>query len=413
MIAVRSIQKAPLPFQRLAVVQALHAMADAMVAVALANTLFFNVPVGEARDKVGLYLALTMTPFAVLSPLVGPWLDRRRGAYRLGIIVSAVGRAGLALTLASRTNHLSLYPLAFGLLVLSRVHGISRSAVVPSAVGDEKPLIWGNAWLSVISVAGATVGAGIAAGLQHVFSTKVSLWAAAAVFVLMAVPSFALPKPEAGERRKKVTGDFRALLTSRLIGAGVAMGASRGSVGFLTFLLAFVLRARGDGTKGFAVAVAAAGIGGLLGSSIAPVLRKVLREQVLLLTALTAMGISAVVAASHFTLVTAAIVSGTIGLGSSAGRLAFDSLVQRDAPEQIRGRTFARYETIFQLCWVAGAGLATLIPFHSRGGLRTLAAICFGGIALSVYGLVKRGSVDAAVAVGPEGGAEFPPEDLS
>ncbi|MEY2399726.1 MAG: hypothetical protein QOJ00_2900 [Actinomycetota bacterium] len=413
MIVVRSIQKAPLAFQRLAVVQAIHGVGDAMVAVALANTLFFNVPVGEARDKVGLYLALTMTPFAVLSPLVGPWLDRRRGAYRLGIIVSAVGRAGLALTLASRTNRLSLYPLAFGLLVLSRVHGISRSAIVPNALDDEKPLIWGNAWLSVISVAGATVGAGIAAGLQHAFSTKVSLWSAAIVFAAMAVPAFALPKPERGERRKRVTGDFRALLTSRLIGAGVAMGASRGSVGFLTFLLAFVLRARGDGTKGFAVAVAAAGLGGLLGSSIAPALRRVFREQVLLLTALAAMGVAAVFAASHFTLTTAAIVAGTIGLGSSAGRLAFDSLVQRDAPEQIRGRTFARYETIFQLCWVAGAGLATLIPFHARGGMRTLAAICFGGIALSLYGLIKRNSPNAPLAVGPEGGAELPSQDLA
>ena len=390
MMIVRSIQKAPLPFQRLAVVQAFHGVGDAMVAVALANTLFFNVPIGEARDKVGLYLVLTMTPFAVLSPLVGPWLDRRRGAYRLGILVSAFGRAGLALELASRTNRLSLYPLAFGLLVLSRVHGISRSAIVPNSLGDERPLIWGNAWLSVISVAGAAVGAGIAAGLQQVFSTKVTLWVASAVFVLMVLPSRALPKPEKGERRKKVTGDFRALLTSRLVGAGVAMGASRASVGFLTFLLAFVLRASGEGTRGFAVAIAAAGVGGLIGSSIAPVLRRVLREQLLLLTALIAMSVAALFTASHFTLTSAAIVAGTIGLGSSAGRLAFDSLVQHDAPEQIRGRTFARYETIFQLCWVAGAGLATLVPFHARGGMRTLAAICFGGIALSVYGLVKR-----------------------
>ncbi len=395
MLIVRSIQKAPLPFQRLAVVQAFHGVGDAMVAVALANTLFFNVPIGEARDKVGLYLALTMTPFAVLSPLVGPWLDRRRGAYRLGILVSAFGRAGLALALASRTNRLSLYPLAFGLLVLSRVHGISRSAIVPNSLGDEKPLIWGNAWLSVISVAGAAVGAGIAAGLQQVFSTKVALWVASVVFVLMIVTSRALPKPEKGERRKKVTGDFRALLTSRLVGAGVAMGASRASVGFLTFLLAFVLRARGEGTRGFAIAIAAAGVGGLIGSWIAPVLRRVLREQLLLLTALIAMGVAALFTASHFTLTSAAIVAGTIGLGSSAGRLAFDSLVQHDAPEQIRGRTFARYETIFQLCWVAGAGLATLVPFHARGGMRSLAAICFGGIALSVYGLVKRAQPEA------------------
>src|SRR5687768_10146170 len=35
---------------------------DAMIAVALANTLFFSVPVGEARGRVALYLLITMTP---------------------------------------------------------------------------------------------------------------------------------------------------------------------------------------------------------------------------------------------------------------------------------------------------------------------------------------------------------------
>ena len=95
----------------------------------------------------------------------------------------------------------------------------------------------------------------------------------------------------------------------------------------------------------------------------------------------------------------AAFAAGAVGFGSSAGRLAFESLVQHDAPERVRGRTFARtfarYETIFQLCWVAGAGIATLVTFHSRGGMRTLALICFGGMALSVYGLARRASASA------------------
>jgi MFS family permease len=404
-VIFRPLQAAPIAFRRLVFVQAIHAAGDAMVAVALANTLFFNVPIGEARDKVGLYLLLTMTPFAVLSPLVGPALDRRRGAYRLGILVSAAGRAALALALSTRTNHLALYPLAFGLLVLSRVYGISRSAIVPNAIGDEKPLIWANAWLSVTSVIGAAAGAGLAASLQAVFSTKVSLWIAAALFVVLIPPALALPKPESGSERPRVSGDFRALLTSRLVGGGVAMGASRGAVGFLTFALAFLLRASGDGTKGFATAVVAAGLGGFAGSALAPVLRRVLHEPALLLASLTVMAIGAGWASSHFSLHTAAAVAAIIGFGSTAGRLAFDSLVQRDAPEQIRGRTFARYETIFQLCWVTGAGAATLIPFHSRGAMRVLALICISGVALSVYGLATRASTDVAATSLPERGA--------
>lgn len=390
---LRPIQEAPIAFQRLALVQALHGIGDAMVAVALANTLFFAVPLGEARDKVGLYLLLTMTPFAVLSPLVGPWLDRRRGAYRLGLILSGAARAFLAVALSSRTDGLALFPLAFGLLVMSRVHGISRSAIVPQAIGDEKPLIWANSLLSIISVLGAAVGAALAGGLQKVLSTDVSLWVAATVFIAMTVPAVALPKPPREKKAKREAGDFRALLTSRLIAAGVSMGASRASVGFITFLLAFVLRSQGEGTSGMAVAAGAAGLGGFVGSTTAPVLRRILREPVMLTICLVVMGFTALWASANYSLTMAALAAGAVGFGSSAGRLAFDSLVQTDAPEQVRGRTFARYETIFQLCWVAGAGTATLIPFASRGGMRTLAAICFGGIALSIYGLARRASV--------------------
>ncbi|HUR77555.1 MAG TPA: MFS transporter [Acidimicrobiales bacterium] len=414
MVLLRPLSEAPPAFRRLAAVQALHAAGDAMVAVALANTLFFNVPIGEARDKVGLYLLLTMTPFAVLSPLVGPALDRRRGAYRVGILISAAGRAAMALLLATRTQGLSLYPLAFGLLVLSRAYGVSRSAIVPNAIGDHKPLIWANAWLAVISVAAAAVGAGVAAGLQHFVSTKLGLWLAATLFLVIVGPAFGLPKPEGEQKHKHVQGDYRALLSTRLLGGGVAMGASRACVGFLTFLLAFLLRASGDGTKGFATAVAAAGVGGFVGSAAAPALRKVLREPLLLFVSLVMMGVAALFASYGFSLAMAAMVSAVVGFGSTAGRLAFDSLVQRDAPEEIRGRTFARYETIFQLCWVAGAGTATLIPFHSRGGLRVLALICLGGIALSIYGLLVRGRlVDPALAALPEGSAQLPSQDLS
>src|SRR6266516_2899822 len=49
---------------------------DAFVAVALAGTLFFGVSVSQARSQVALALLVTMAPFAVLAPLVGPLLDR-------------------------------------------------------------------------------------------------------------------------------------------------------------------------------------------------------------------------------------------------------------------------------------------------------------------------------------------------
>src|SRR2546421_8317334 len=39
---------------------------DMMITIALASTIFFSVPTGEARGRVALYLLVTMAPFTLL-----------------------------------------------------------------------------------------------------------------------------------------------------------------------------------------------------------------------------------------------------------------------------------------------------------------------------------------------------------
>jgi hypothetical protein len=63
-------------------VQIGHAAADAAVAVALANTLFFAVPLGEARDKVTLYLVMTMAPLHRSDTASSSTIDSRIGSPR-------------------------------------------------------------------------------------------------------------------------------------------------------------------------------------------------------------------------------------------------------------------------------------------------------------------------------------------
>jgi hypothetical protein len=104
------------PLDRLAWVHAVSTCGDALVAVALAGTLFFAVPVAAARPRVALYLLLTVAPFAVVAPLLGRLLDGRSGAGRLALAAAMALRAALAALAVSRTQSLLLYPLAFGLL---------------------------------------------------------------------------------------------------------------------------------------------------------------------------------------------------------------------------------------------------------------------------------------------------------
>ena len=60
------------PFTRLARTHALMAAGDAVIAVALAGSLFFDISPDAARTKVALYLLFTMLPFTIVAPLVGP-----------------------------------------------------------------------------------------------------------------------------------------------------------------------------------------------------------------------------------------------------------------------------------------------------------------------------------------------------
>jgi hypothetical protein len=124
----------------------------------------------------------------------------------------------------------------------------------------------------------------------------------------------------------------------------------------------------------------------LLGNLIAPRLRRVMREDVILTLSLLAPAVAALLTARRSGTASLAIVGAAIGAGGAAGKVAFDSLVQRDAPSATQGRAFARFETRFQLAWVAGALLPVVIaPLRVRLGLLILA------LTLGFFGLSHLG----------------------
>ena len=106
------------------------AAADAMIAVALAGSLFFLDP-DSARPKIALYLLLTIAPFAIVTPLIGPFMDRIAGGRRTMILITLLARATLATLLALYIESLALFPIAFGILVFQKAYSVAKSAVVP------------------------------------------------------------------------------------------------------------------------------------------------------------------------------------------------------------------------------------------------------------------------------------------
>ncbi|MEM9564210.1 MAG: hypothetical protein AAGA93_16430 [Actinomycetota bacterium] len=387
----------PTAFGRLARTHALSVGGDALLAIALADSLFFDVDPNDARWRVGAYLILTLAPFAIVAPFLGPVMDRMRGGHRFMIIGTAVVRAMLMAALVFYVQQWPLFPLAFGMLVMGKTYAVAKSAVVPTTVADEADLVKSNSRLAILSAA-AGAGFGIpGVALLTIGGASWVLGFGMLVFLGAAVAGFRIPatrvatRPAAQEEREE-------LRSTGILLASSAMGYLRGGTGFVTMLLAFDLRGgidpgptsvgvevghrvreslgleRLDLTAGgappwhFGVALIGVGLGGLLGNGGVPRLRARLAEERILAFALIALTGLALLAAVSTGLFGAFIMAAAIAMAAGGGKQAFDAIVQRDAPRANLGRTFSRYESRFQLIWVLGALLPVVVPLPARVG---------------------------------------------
>jgi MFS family permease len=361
----------PVPFSRLASTHALSTSADAFFAISLAGSLFFNVSVDAARPRILLYLALTMAPFAIVAPLIGPLVDRFGRARGRVIALSMLARGILCVFIAGDLKNLLFYPEVFGVLVLGKGYSVAKSAAVPGLIDDPGELVAANSRLSrLASITGLGAGA-VAAGVLSLGGAPLVLRLASLVYFTAAalalrIPSVIEPPPAPQLERAELHSPPVVLGAS-------ALTVLRAGIGFLTFLLAFGFRRAGEPVWLYGAVLAAVGVGYLAATIVSPALKRHwLREEQLLAAALLVTGAAALACAWRFGYVSLIAAGFGIGLGTNGGRLAFDSVLQRDAPNAARGRSFARFETRFQLAWIVGALVPVVLQMDTRAGLTAL-----------------------------------------
>ncbi len=402
------------PFTRFGRTHGLGAMSDAMLAVALAGSIFFSIDPDAARWRVALYLLLTIAPFAVVTPLLGPLVDRVRGGRRGMIITSILARLLIAWQMIEHIDGLLLFPLAFGLLVMQKTYSIAKSAVVPSLVRNDIKLVEANAKLAMLSAVCSMVGAGIG-GIALLVSASSPAVVAVIGYGLTLVAAIQVPKVLVADA--PVSAGERAVLRQRgILTASLAIGLLRAVVGFTTFLLAFEFRGGGDGVSidaagraagagagvvrsesvlaaapapawHFGLVLGSVGLGAFLAAQFSARLRlRLLEERIIrgvLFVGVTLSGLSVWLGG----LWGAVLVGGTVAMCSGTAKLAFDSLVQRDAPGANHGRSFAKFEGRFQLAWAIGALLAVFLPLSIEVGYLFIAALF--AAALTWFGLAS------------------------
>jgi MFS family permease len=378
-------------------VNALHMAGDAMIAVSLAGTLFFSATTDAQRSNVALYLLVTMAPFAVLAPIIGPALDRLQRGRRWAMAGSDLGRAVLALVMVRHFDDFWLYPAALGVLVLSKAHNVLRAAVVPRVLPAAMSLTSANARLHVFGLATAGVAGGLAAGVAATLGFGWELGATAVVFAVAGVLAIRLPHHvdvPTGELAADVltTAEIptpgRRRVSPHVVLALRANAALRGLGGFLTIFSAFLVQATftdgWEATLALGAVAAAAGLGSFAGTAIGSRMHTAAPDRLVLISAASAAAIT-LVAAVFYSFAMAAVVAGVAAVTNALGKVSLDAIIQREVPESLRASAFARSETWLQMAWVVGGALGIALPPTGWLGFTVAAALLSLAVGLIVW----------------------------
>jgi hypothetical protein len=405
-------------FGRLALVHVIMMAGDTMVTVSLAGSLFFSVSPTEAKGKVLLYLLLTIAPFAVVSPILGPLIDRSANGRRILVAISAGVRAALCWMMAEHLNSLWLFPLAFLLLISSKLYVVTRGALVPEMArtdqfrehgdrvddagwpnpdeSDSKGYAGFNAQLTLLGTLSGLIAGSVGAGILKGIGAPSVLYVAAFVYIGATVASARLQKP-VKIVRDQVAGltqserDLNALNPLGDVEVAWGLGAAslmRFSAGFAIFLLAFGLRRESAGLGWYAFALLLSAGGSLVGLAFVTRVRNILKESTLLTIALFATGIGAGFASLHPVLAVQVLLAGWLGLCGAIAQPSFDAITQKYVAPGAQGRTFARFAVRQQLLWVVGALIPVAIAMSFSVGDRLLSILMI--LASVVYPAGRR-----------------------
>ncbi|WP_256793449.1 MFS transporter [Terrabacter sp. Ter38] len=429
---------------RMTELHASHTAGDTIMTLALAGTLFFNPQTAQARGDVATFLLLTMVPFVLVAPLIGPLLDRFSHGRRWAIGTTLAVRAFLCWVLAEAITHDSgwLFPAALGCLVASRAYTITRAAAVPRLLPPGTTLVKANSRVSMAGVVGAVVG-GALGGLAMLAGPSWALRVGFVVFVVATVQAIRLPArvdsplgevsiedttpipvrgahddpsaPGAGSLRgtRRGWGDDPARRHTPLDGDALTVdslgplarfrrrkqaipwpvmhamwstGGTRVLTGFLILFMAFLAKEHPiDGIRGelvLAFIAVAIGVGNGMGSVVGNVVRDQRPERIAMVSVLAAT-VCCVATGIWYGVWTLVVLGFVQGMSAQLSKLGFDALVQREVPENVRTSVFAWSETMLQVLWVVGGTLGIVLPLNPYVGFPVCAVALVWTVAMA------------------------------
>jgi len=359
-----------------------------MVNLSLVGSLFFSVSLDASRGRILLYLFLTAAPLAIAAPILGPALDRTRVGYRLAISTSHVVRAAAALALTTALLSVTLFPLAFLILLCRKIYALAKTGLLTEMTDDREELLTAESHIARTGTVVGGIGLAVGGLLLTLTSVELLLVVATLAYLAAALIGRKLPSPPQPVHLVTVPR-LVELLPAHLWSATMAVTAVRAAAGALTFLLAFAIK-RGTDEWIFAAALLTAGAGALLATLIATKLNRRLEPDGVLVLALLVPG--AITAVGVLTIGNFGVlaIAFAIGLGNGVASRTVVA-VQASVPSLARSRAISRSELLFQVAGLVGAALAVQLAPSPRPGFAVASLVLIAaGIA---YGVRQRRSL--------------------
>jgi MFS family permease len=374
-------------FRRLVAVRFAAQWGDGMFQAALGGAVLFNPERQADPLAVAAGLAVILVPYSVVGPFAGALLDRwdRRRVLLVANLVRAVLTLAVALVVFAGVTGPPLYLGALAVAGVSRFVLAGLSAALPHVVA-RRHLVEANVVAATAGAGVAALGGATAIGARALFGagdtgSALTTAVAAAGSVLAAVLAAGFAARVLGPDRTDepdrtlvavahglVDGARATARTPTVAASFVALAAHRFSFGVTTLLTLMLFRhvftsagpfRTGMAGVGEAVVLAAAGLG--TAALLTPWLVRRLGRPRTVRIALLVAATTQVALAALLTLPAVLAAAFLLGAAGQMVKLCADAGVQSEVGDEVRGRVFALYDAVFNVCYVLAIAVAALL----------------------------------------------------
>jgi MFS family permease len=396
-------------FRKLATTRLFSQAGDGMFQFGIATAFFFSPEEAATPAQIAQGFVVLLAPFTLVGPFVGPLIDRwpRQRIIMYGNLTRLVFVAGIATTLANHGPLWLLYALALATLSINRFLLASMTAGLPKVVARDELLV-ANSTLPTLGTVAAILGGLIGAVVTFVVPTATDIDQSFAALT-GAVVMMGLSSATATRLKKKQLGPevpleaFSFWLQVRELGVELAEGfaylrarvtplhalAVMATQRFLYGLMfvASILMSRhvwgeaqtsDEAVKNFGTVLLFAGAGFGLAAVVTPWLgQRIERHRWIVICLCVGAAGQALLAVNseRWALLTSAVV---ISFAVQGGKIAVDTIVQRDTQDSVRGRAFTLYDMAFNVAFISAAVVGALVlpdTGYSRWVMGTLAIV--------------------------------------